>query len=105
MITELNSTLELDNPSAKVLVNPFSRDQVSFLTQDMSLDGQLKDFLKKGFGYWHTIIQNEFVGQNKETFVPTYPMMTKFWSHPSVMASFPNLSVIASHVSFIHSEF
>ena len=105
LIMELNSTLQLDNPESSIVVNPFSVEKVSFLTQDMSIDGQLQSFLSKGFGYWHSVVGNTFLSQTAEAFVPTNPMMIKFWHDPSVVANFPNLSAIACHVSFVNFGF
>ena len=99
LITELNATLGLNNPRSQILVNPFAIDQTCFMNNDMSLEGQLSSFLTKGFSYWHSVIGTEYSGQNSDTFVPSTEFMIKFWNNASVLASFPNLCTIVSHVS------
>ena len=83
LISELNSELGLDDPESSIIVNPFATENTSFVTSDMSLNGQLTSFLNKGYGFWCSIIETEYNGQNTDNFVPTVPMMYKFWSHPS----------------------
>ena len=99
LISELNSQLGLDNPESSVIVNPFATENTSFMSSDMSLNGQLTSFLNKGYGFWCSIFHNEYKGQTIDNFVPTAPMMYTFWSHPSLVGNYPNLSVIALHVS------
>ena len=99
LITNLNSELGLDDPESSIVTNPFSVETSSFISNDMSLSGQLSSFLSKGYGFWCSIMNDQYRGQNSHTFVPTTPMMYEFWSHPSVVGNYPNLSTIALHVS------
>ena len=99
LITELNSALELDNPQSQVLVNPFAVTSTSYMSSDMSLSGQIRSYLQKGYSYWHQIIGDEYSHQSSDRFRPTISLRQKFWAHPTVKATFPNLSTIACHVS------
>ena len=99
LITELNLQLGLNDPKSQIVTNPFALDTTSFMSCDMSLDGQLTSFLTKGYGHWVSVIGNEYKGQNLDEFKPVTPLMLKFWTHPSVVGTYPNLSVIACHVS------